>query len=173
MVTAICPACGNSRIDPEGHKEAFARHIAGETTGHEYQEELRAAPCRACCDGDRARAEAFRAMRRRRQAPRDERILCAAIHVVDELAPTSDPLDRPHHLPKNLERGLVFSGLRHHNCISLARAVGVSRAAIGDATQGFLTSQNRFVDREEAMAIARRMGQTDSLRDDLYSEDLY
>lgn len=39
--------------------------------------------------------------------------------------------------------------------------------------QGFLTTQNRFVDREEAAKIAYSAGQIASPKTKLYSEDLY
>jgi hypothetical protein len=52
------------------------------------------------------------------------------------------------------------------------------RARIGEEQfaglhQGFLTSLGRFVDRRQAMAIARRAGQTDKTKTELFSEDLY
>jgi hypothetical protein len=41
------------------------------------------------------------------------------------------------------------------------------------AIQGFLTSDDRFVDRKEAGEIAFKAGQTECLRDCLFSENLY
>jgi hypothetical protein len=43
----------------------------------------------------------------------------------------------------------------------------------GKEIQGFLTSKNRFVDREEGGRIAFNAGQTDKLKQTLYSEDIY
>ena len=39
--------------------------------------------------------------------------------------------------------------------------------------QGFMTSQNRFVDRKEGGEIAFKAKQTSELKTKLYSEDLY
>jgi hypothetical protein len=43
----------------------------------------------------------------------------------------------------------------------------------GKEIQGFLTSKNRFVDREEGGRIAFNAGQTVELKKTLYSEDIY
>lgn len=45
-----------------------------------------------------------------------------------------------------------------------------------ETTQGFLTSKGRFVNREEALAIARKVGQVKDdagYKGELFSEDLY
>ena len=39
--------------------------------------------------------------------------------------------------------------------------------------QGFYTSYGRFVDRKEAMNIAKKAGQVETDNETLYSEDLY
>lgn len=44
---------------------------------------------------------------------------------------------------------------------------------VGEYIQGFLTSQNKFVDREEAAIIAFNMKQIVEEKKTLYSEDLY
>jgi hypothetical protein len=43
----------------------------------------------------------------------------------------------------------------------------------GEYEQGFLTSTNRFVSREEGGEIAFNAGQTKELKTRLYSEDLW
>lgn len=44
---------------------------------------------------------------------------------------------------------------------------------VGQYVQGFLTSKNRFVSREEAASIASAASQCDSSIARLHSEDLY
>ena len=44
---------------------------------------------------------------------------------------------------------------------------------LGPNTQGFVTNTGRFVDRKEAMLIARSAGQTTSDDEFLYSEDVW
>lgn len=85
---------------------------------------------------------------------------------------TDVPLDR--YLPKNCDSGAVFTGHRHGQCIYLKCAVtGLRDSESGEYVQGFLTSKNRFVGREEAGKIAYEAGQTDELKTYLYSEDVW
>lgn len=114
-----------------------------------------------------------------------EWILCAAVWVnTGKEEPGGWSYGRP-------PTGLVFSGLRHGDCIALAYAwwaelSPVDRAIAEEANggrnygnldhQGFLTSRGRWVNRKEAQVIAKARGQVDEkfLRGDkLYSEDLY
>lgn len=89
-----------------------------------------------------------------------EIVICAAIRMPD---------------------GEVIRGHRHNNCYDVVRArPDKVREDIVRAAQGFLTSQNRFVCREEAMKIQRAAGISSAqwpdgkLRgDSLFSEDLY
>lgn len=101
----------------------------------------------------------------------DEIIICAAIHYDDN----------NHHLhqPRNITTGIVICGLRHHNCFAILAEIngvdwmeGYSKSD-NKITQGFLTSEDRFVGRQEAAEIAFRVGQTTKQEDTLYSEDLY
>lgn len=46
---------------------------------------------------------------------------------------------------------------RHHHCIKLA--FDKLRKPITTASQGFITSEDRYVSREEALTIARQSGQ--------------
>jgi hypothetical protein len=105
----------------------------------------------------------------------DEYILCAANHY--------DDLNRHEHQPKNVMVGYVICGHRHFNCIStFAQMVGFpyskeSMKIMRTEIQGFLTSTNRFVSREQALEIAIEAGQIKQpglIRGSrLYSEDLY
>lgn len=79
----------------------------------------------------------------------------------------------------NIDSGIVVCGWRHGNCITILNAIFPNREYIlknkDDKTtiQGFLTSDNRFVDRVEGGKIAFKAGQTFKLIDYLFSEDLY
>lgn len=98
----------------------------------------------------------------------DEYILCAAIHYRD--------MKTAQILPKNIKRGVVVCGHRHPHAIHTFVALSGKRSVTtecGDYEQGFLTSKNRFVSREEAAKIAYNIGQTDEEKVTLYSEDLY
>ena len=80
--------------------------------------------------------------------------------------------------PINCDRGLVFCGHRHAHCMyTMVSITGIRsvESEVGDYIQGFLTSKNRFVDRQEAMIIAEAADQIISYTqsDTLYSEDLY
>ena len=98
-------------------------------------------------------------------------IICAAIWFKDG--------KKHKHQPRNIDSGLVVCGRRHHNCFLTAfelnggkRIEGLSEAN-AKAVQGFLTSNDIFVDRKEAGQIAFDAGQTAKLTECLFSEDLY
>jgi hypothetical protein len=93
-----------------------------------------------------------------------EYILCAANYYDDGKEYV--------HQPKNITTGYVWCGRRHHNIINL-RGELLGLPTHGDVIQGFLTSSDRFVDREEAAEIAFKSGQIDNSIKTLYSEDLY
>jgi len=83
------------------------------------------------------------------------------------------------HQPRNIDSGIVVCGRRHHNCFLTAselnggkRIEGLSEAN-AKAVQGFLTSNDIFVDRKEAGQIAFDAGQIPELTNCLFSEDLY
>ena len=100
-----------------------------------------------------------------------EYVLCAAIWF-------DDGKKHPHQ-PKNVETGLVLCGWRHH-CIfpqmgGLLGEITTKAARVEKGikeTQGFLTSHNRFVDRNEAGIGAFHGFQIDKIKQ-LFSEDLY
>lgn len=80
-----------------------------------------------------------------------ERILCAAIYYDDgkEYA----------HMPRNIKTGIVACGRRHHNCYVILDKIFPGHEYLVEDVQGFLTSEDRFVDREEAFTIAEAAGQ--------------
>lgn len=86
---------------------------------------------------------------------RKEYILCAAIHYDDHiLAEVDDPST-----PDNIETGFILCGYRHDNIMAQARKLFGIASKGTHVTQGFLTSENRFVDREEAAMIAKTADQ--------------
>jgi len=110
-----------------------------------------------------------------------ERVLCASIWYPDDSIVVA-------HKPRNIEYGIVFSGLGHAHCISQAAASLYPNYRESDEhdkiriqfnrtrVDGFLTSKNRFVDRFEGASLALDCGQIDKLnynKKKLYSEDLY
>lgn len=91
-----------------------------------------------------------------------ERILCAAIWVDTGKA---EPPRASYAYPAT---GLLFTGFRHGDCFTTLCAWADRlwfwqrrrwREQIAGRNQGFLTSTGRFVDRREAMLIARSAGQ--------------
>lgn len=103
-----------------------------------------------------------------------EYILCSAIWYKDL------PLERPEVLeprgfsPYNVDRGIVFCGWRHMNCLyQMVAITGKPQHEVGEEIQGFLTSKNRFVDRVEGGEIAFLSGQTKDIKKCLFSEDLW
>lgn len=107
---------------------------------------------------------------------KEEYILCASIWYKDL------PLEKiisDNCNPKNVDRGVCFSGFRHPHCMYTMTSITgkPTNDKIGEHIQGFLTSHNRFVDRKEALVIALNMNQVldiENIRgNSLYSEDLY
>jgi hypothetical protein len=101
-----------------------------------------------------------------------EKILCAAIWLKDA--------NYPIHTCKNTQKhGAVLCGYRHNHIIGQINALlGKRMAEVGGYEHGFLTSENRFLNREQAYSLADTAGQIIPDRDDkgkweLYSEDLY
>ena len=99
-----------------------------------------------------------------------ERILCAAILFND--------LKVHVHQPQNITTGFVVCGRRHHNCYATLVAIlgddkWVETKMDFEQVQGFVTSLDRFVNREEAAKIAYVAGQVDKIHDRLISEHLY
>lgn len=104
-----------------------------------------------------------------------EYILCAANYYNDGKIQT--------HTVSNITEGYVVCGRRHHNCISInAKILGFpyseeSLKIVNTEIQGFITNTNRFVDRLEALEIAKNAGQLNPdevySKLGLFSEDLY
>ena len=95
-------------------------------------------------------------------------ILCAAIWFNDGKTYV--------HQPVNIKTGFVVCGQRHHNCFiifSILKNEDYKRTDYGDLVQGFLTSDNKFVNRKEGGRIAFKANQIVKKTDCLFSEDLY
>ena len=104
-----------------------------------------------------------------------EKIVCSAIWYMDLKTPAA-------HGCINVEKGIVIFGLRHGHVIALCktltgkRTVTFAEDGVGEHEQGFLTTENRFVDRQEGWTIAEREGQLigqSGAYGTLYSEDIY
>lgn len=104
-----------------------------------------------------------------------EYILCAANHYNNGIKYSYQPI--------NIDIGFVICAHRHHVCIEIfAEIVGFpyDKKAIEikrTEEQGFLTNTNRFVNRQEALIIARLADQVLDEKEvrsiGLHSEDLY
>ncbi len=99
-----------------------------------------------------------------------ERILCASIWINDGVKYT--------HQPINIATGFVLCGWRH-GCI-FEQIEGLlhditNKPSDSIQTQGFITSENRFLNRVQARKFVLETGQLESTEfsDELYSEDLY
>jgi hypothetical protein len=90
-------------------------------------------------------------------------IICAANYVKDG----KEYL----HQPKNIKSGFVICGRRHHNIIMTKKILSGNKSH--EDIQGFLTSDDRFVDRIEAGEIAFKANQINKPTDCLFSEDIY
>ena len=78
-------------------------------------------------------------------------VICAAIWIKDGKEYI--------HQPRNIDSGFVIGGRRHHNCLITLKELDKHKRleAIENGTgidQGFITSDDRFVNREEAGIIA-------------------
>ena len=98
-----------------------------------------------------------------------EYILCAAIWFDDGKEYSMQPY--------NIKSGLVLCGWRHGWIFPQIVGLVGERKELGitEREQGFLTSRNRFVDREEALQIAIQQNQVkaENCSRILFSEDLY
>lgn len=105
----------------------------------------------------------------------NEFIICAAVWF---------PIDQKFEFqPDNIETGLVICGRRHGNCFHTKTLLCDSlREKIKHVTpkQGFVTNENHFVDRFDAVRIAKAANQVKAdtgellqLGDELVSEDLW
>ena len=105
-----------------------------------------------------------------------EKIICSAVWY-KEFPLVRDDMPIGFTRPQNCDVGIVFCGLRHHNCLyQMVAITGKRQCEMGEEVQGFLTSKNRFVDRKEGWIIAEREKQIirqSGGHGTLYSEDLY
>lgn len=83
---------------------------------------------------------------------------------------------------KREDTGKIWYGHRHSHCIEASNSElswTMNRQEINKLKriQGFITSNNRFINREEALIIALNNNQVLNLKEirgnELYSEDLY
>lgn len=94
-----------------------------------------------------------------------ELIMCAAIHV-------DDGIDRMYQ-PYNIDKGLVFCGWRHP-CI-FSQIIISYDGRYPESIQGFLTTKNRFLNRDESLELVKQTGQLKGkiIGGTLTSEDLW
>lgn len=95
-------------------------------------------------------------------------IICAAIWFNDG--------QQHMHQPRNIDQGIVVCGRRHHNVfltVADIKNIPYREYNYSEHIQGFLTSDNRFVNRKEAGVIAYNAKQTKEIKESLFSEDLY
>ena len=103
-----------------------------------------------------------------------EYILCAAIWYKDLELKRPEVLEPRGFRPYNVDRGIVFGGWRHLNCLyQMVALTGKAQHEVGEEIQGFITNKNLFVNRKDGAKIAFNAGQTKELLGYLYSEDLY
>lgn len=102
-----------------------------------------------------------------------EHVLCAANWYPDLVFPKAmDDISPIYWLPQNIDRGIVFSGRHHLQCMYQCYQIfGVRQCEVVEYS-GFLTSHNRWVTRDEAGQIAFEAGQIEKPKH-LFSEDLY
>jgi len=104
-----------------------------------------------------------------------EKIICSAVWFKD-LSLKKEDWDIGLMRPINCDKGIVFCGHRHHQCIyQMVAMTGLRQCEVGEDIQGFLTNKNRFVDRFEGAKIFLNESPYNKLNfgNKLYSEDLY
>lgn len=100
---------------------------------------------------------------------KNEKIICSAIWFDDDITRAN----------QNVFSGFVVAGLRHSDCYRTASVFDPERKYKKyRSKQGFLTSENRFVNRMEALSIAISARQVNKKElhnplIGLFSEDLY
>lgn len=104
-----------------------------------------------------------------------ETIISAAIWYKNPELKNTEILEQRGFRPYNVDCGVVVSGWRHLNCMSVMTAIyGLPNHRLGESVDGFLTNKNRFVDREEgAILHVKNGGKLNYSKTLLYSEDLY
>lgn len=135
-------------------------------------------PCSLCYEQDRKwknykeqEKEYYKAMNSAFENKKPVTIVCSAIWYQDFQTMT--------YLPENCDKGVVLCGIRHTQIIQQLAALTGKRTVthapdgVGNFKQGFLTSENRFVERKEAAIIAYRSGQIETDKAELFSEDIW
>lgn len=107
-----------------------------------------------------------------------EYIICSAIWYKDLPLIDADKIPAGHYLPINCDKGIVFAGRNHMQCMyQMILMTGKRDAEAGRKVGGFLTNKNRFVKRKKAREIAINAGQVKEgdtySKHLLYSEDLF
>ena len=80
-----------------------------------------------------------------------EYVMCAANHYDDG----KDHMFQPY----NIDKGFIVCGWRHACCGSAYMASNKDAKRWDDCTQGFLTTKNRFLNRQEAYELVTSTGQ--------------
>jgi hypothetical protein len=77
--------------------------------------------------------------------------------------------------PYNINKGRVYSGIRHPQIFELTREIYPFDKYDKLTTQGFLTTKNRFLTRDEALELVKENGQLTKpiIGCELTSEDLW
>lgn len=100
---------------------------------------------------------------------KEEYILCSAIHYFN--------FENTDNLPLNLNKGILITGRRHSDCIFTWWKLTATQTNNSNSTQGFLSSTNKFYNRQDAIFIAMLSGQITKEKvneiTQLYSEDLW
>lgn len=107
---------------------------------------------------------------------KEEYILCSAIWYKDLVLKKPEVLEARGFRPYNVDKGIVFCGWRHLNCLyQMVAITGLRQCEAGEEIQGFLTSKNMFIGREEAAIMAFNLGQIDKIYEgkELFSEDIW
>ena len=94
-------------------------------------------------------------------------IICAAVHYPVGYKRKDQPV--------NINTGYVIAGRRHSNCYQVLEMLGVNIGSCSRSNEGFLTSDNRFLNRKEAALLAKERGQIihPYSPEELISENLY
>lgn len=77
------------------------------------------------------------------------------------------------HKPKNITTGFVVTGYRHSDCLYITSMIPNTKTL--KKVQGFLTNDNTFLDRVEAMRVFKETFPDKKVSNSnmLFSEDLY
>lgn len=96
-----------------------------------------------------------------------EYVMCAANWIDDGIEYTFKPY--------NIDTGRVYSGHRHPQIFELTKDIYPFSEYGKSTVQGFLTTKNRFLNREEALELVQKNGQLTKpiLGGVLTSEDLW